>query len=277
MQMICAWKELLDIIPARFVQDVDTIGRDALTELRLRFGSPAELVMGTRSVRIGSRILREDLECCVNFASRYSPWAAITAAKGYLTAKGGHRIGMCGEAVIKNGTIFGIKNLSSLCIRVARDYPGIGERIGPLTGSALIIGSPGCGKTTLLRDLARQLSKQHTVCVVDERGELFPDGFHTGLRTDILRGCRKAEGIQQALRTMGPGCIALDEVTAQEDCSALVRAVGCGVQLLATAHAGSLDEFLRHPVYKPLADKKVFQWILMLGPDKRYTTERMSE
>jgi len=275
--MICAWKELLDIIPARFVQDVDTIGRDALTELRLRFGSPAELVMGTRSVRIGSRILREDLECCVNFASRYSPWAAITAAKGYLTAKGGHRIGMCGEAVIKNGTIFGIKNLSSLCIRVARDYPGIGERIGPLTGSALIIGSPGCGKTTLLRDLARQLSKQHTVCVVDERGELFPEGFARGKRMDVLTGSSKSEGVNLMLRCMSPQYIAVDEITAQEDTHAILDAYGCGVHLLATAHAGSLEDYKKRRIYRELLERNIFDQIVVLRADKSYYMERIKQ
>jgi len=276
MQMICAWKELLDIIPARFVQDVDTIGRDALTELRLRFGSPAELVMGTRSVRIGSRILREDLECCVNFASRYSPWAAITAAKGYLTAPGGHRIGICGEAVVKEDKTAGIRTATSLCIRVARDFPGIAARAAGIGGNILVIGPPGSGKTTLLRDLIRQISDSgFPVTAVDERSELFPAGFEQGRRTDVLTGCSKAQGLDMALRTMGPSYIAVDEITADTDCQALLQCSWCGVHLLASAHASSLNDLRSRPIYKPLWDARVFENILALRRDKTWYTERM--
>jgi len=274
--MMCAWESLLGILPQWMREDVDRQGRYGMQEFRMRINSPPELVLSGESKWLNMPCKKEDIIFTIQAASQYSPWTAESMKKGYLTSKGGHRLGLCGLALYRNGQISGLREITSVCVRVARDFPGIAES-APTKGSVLILGAPGWGKTTLLRDLIRKRSSQETVVVVDERGELFPDGFHTGLRTDILRGCRKAEGIQQALRTMGPGCIALDEVTAQEDCSALVRAVGCGVQLLATAHAGSLDEFLRHPVYKPLADKKVFQWILMLGPDKRYTTERMSE
>lgn len=122
--------------------------------------------------------------------------------------------------------------------------------------------------------MIRIRSDLQTVAVVDERGELFPEGFDTGNRTDILRGSRKREGIEQVLRTMGPSCIALDEITAEADCAGLARAAGCGVDILATAHAGSMEEFLLRPAYRLLEEKKIFQSILVMTPDKCYTVER---
>ena len=241
----------------------------------MRIKSPPELILRNSSRWLDQPCSREDVAFAIQSASRYSPWAAQSIRQGFLTVSGGHRIGLCGLALYRGGQMTGLREITSLCIRVARDFPGIAES-APMDGSVLILGAPGWGKTTLLRDLIRYRSKLETVAVVDERGELFPSGFDTGIRTDILRGCRKAEGIEQVLRTMGPGCIALDEITAERDCEGIIRAAGCGVQLLATAHAGSMEEFLMRPVYRPLVEKKVFRWALMMRPDKTFTVERMT-
>lgn len=273
--MMCAWDGLLGILPRRLRQDVDELGRYTLQELRLRQGAPPELILPGKSVWLDTLCSREDIGFCIQAASRYSPWAAESVKKGFLTAPGGHRLGLCGLALYRGGVMTGLREITSVCIRVARDFPGIAEK-APMDGSVLIIGAPGWGKTTLLRDLIRRRSELETVAVVDERGELFPEGFDTGKRMDILRSCRKKEGIEQVLRTMGPGCIALDEITAEEDCEALIRATGCGVSLLATAHAGSLDEFRSRPVYRPLVQAGIFRWILVMGPDKGFTAERMT-
>ena len=170
----------------------------------------------------------------------------------------------------------GIRNLSSLCIRVARDFPGIAARAAGIKGNILVIGSPGSGKTTLLRDLIRQISDSgQTVTVVDERGELFPTGFEQGRRTDVLTGCSKAQGLDMALRTMGPSCIAVDEITAQSDCQALQECGWCGVRLLATAHASDLNDLKSRPVYRPLLESCIFENVLVLQRDKTWHTERM--
>ena len=139
----------------------------------------------------------------------------------------------------------------------------------------LILGAPGRGKTTLLRDIARQISEKSTVAVVDERGEIFPSGFVRGDRMDVLTGVPKAGGVEMVLRTMGPEWIAVDEITAEEDCRSLLQAQGCGVRLLATAHAGSLDEFRGRPIYKALLDNHVFDYLLILHSDRSYGTERI--
>ena len=273
--MRCAWKELLDILPKWMITDVDALGRRSLQELRLRLDAPPELVSCDSVQRLGRQVSSEDLSYCVNAASRYSPWAAATIAQGFLTVSGGHRIGLCGEAVLKNKEITGIRKVTSLCIRVARDFPGIGSSAAGLRGSMLILGAPGRGKTTLLRDIARQISEKSIVAVVDERGEIFPSGFVRGDRMDVLTGVPKAGGVEMVLRTMGPEWIAVDEITAEEDCRSLLQAQGCGVRLLATAHAGSLDEFRVRPIYKALLDNHVFDYLLILHSDKSYGTERI--
>lgn len=274
--MMCAWKELLSILPQRIRQDVDSLGREALEELRLRIGGPPELVLGKESKWLSGNVTREELSFVVNAASRYSPWAASTVSQGYLTAPGGHRIGICGEAVCRNGSFAGIREASSLCIRVARDFPGVAERAKSIQGSVLILGAPGWGKTTLLRDLIRKRGEQVQTCVVDERGELFPPGFSRGKRLDVLTGCPKAEGILTVLRTMGPGVIGVDEITEERDCQALLQAANCGVSLLATAHACSLQDIRRRRIYAALLDHSVFDTFLVLHRDKSYTVERMT-
>lgn len=275
--MRCAWKELLSVLPGWMAGEVDALGREELQELRLRVGQPAHLVLNGRYVQLKRNVTVEDLNFCVNTASRYSPWAMTTASKGYLTAPGGHRIGLCGEAVMGKSRVDGIKNLTSVCIRVARDFPGIGEG-APIQGSVLILGAPGWGKTTLLRDLIRRRADAcQQVAVVDERGELFPGAFPTGSCTDVLTGCPKAEGIHMLLRTMGPRCIAVDEITQEEDCVALANAAGCGVSLMATAHAASLKDLRKRAVYRMLLEAEIFDTALILRSDKSWRLERMAQ
>lgn len=275
--MTCAWKELLTVLPLWMRKEVDTLGAASLQELRLRINSPPELVLPEGNRWLTRKLTREDLNYTVNAASQYSPWTAASAAQGYITALGGHRIGLCGEVVVRQGEVVGVKNVSSLCIRVARDFPGIAEGIAKVTGSVLILGPPGWGKTTLLRDLIRQLNNTETICVVDERGELFPEGIFRENRIDVLSGCSKREGIPMLMRTMGPSCIAVDEITDQEDAVSLLRAANCGVRLLATAHAVSLSDFSQRSVYRPLLNNHVFDVYLVLRRDKSYTMERMTE
>lgn len=280
--MRCAWQAYLNLLPIRMRQEVDRQGRDTLQELRLRLNSPPELITVNGSIWLGQAVTRDDLSFCVNAASRYSPWAARTAARGYITAPGGHRLGLCGEATVIDGTMTGITMPTSISLRVARDFPGIAESAARLEGSILILGKPGSGKTTLLRDLIRQRSEQGEGCiaVVDERGELFPHAqdqicFSPGKRTDVLTGCTKPQGIEAVLRNMSPSVIAVDEITAQEDCNALIHAGWCGVQLLATAHAGSRADLYVRPVYKPIIKSRLFETLLILQSDKSWRMERI--
>ncbi len=273
--MKCAWQELLSILPGWLSAEADKLGSGNLQELRLRAGQKAELVSGKGSIWLDRKTCREDLQFCINTASRYSPWAANSVSQGYLTAPGGHRIGICGEAVVKAGEMTTIRQPESICIRVARDFPGIGKQAVNLRGSILLVGPPGSGKTTLLRDLARQAAEKYTVSVVDERRELFPGCFMLGKKMDVLSGCPKSIGIQRLLRTMGPEYIVVDEITDVSDCDALLHAGWCGVKMMATAHAGSVSDLLSRPVYRPLLKNSLFDHVLVLSPDKSWREERI--
>ena len=282
--MNCAWDAYMKLIPSRFKRDVEAIGKTDIQELRLRSGQAPELVLKNTSVRLEDfTVVQDDLHYTVNIASRYSPWTSGSIENGYITAQGGHRIGVCGEVAIKEGRIQSVPSVTSVCVRAARDFPGISGNAADMTGSILIIGRPGSGKTTLLRDLVRRISENHdgAVAVVDERREVFPViagkfCFPPGPRTDVLSGCPKRTGIDLLLRTMTPKTIAVDEITAQEDCVALKHAAWCGVQLLATAHAATVDDLFHRNVYAPLLKEGIFENLIIIHADKSWTMERMN-
>lgn len=272
--MRCAWEKLLSILPPTVARQLDTRDRESAQEIRLRVNAPPEVNLGRTQRQLSGTVSQDNLTYTLNLASQYSPWCADSLAQGYLTAPGGHRIGVCGEGIFRRGKIEGFRQVRSLCIRVARDFPGIGTGIEET--STLIVGSPGWGKTTLLRDLARQFSRQETVSVVDERGELFPEGFETGQHMDILTGVPKPQGVEMVLKTMGPAYIAVDEITSEADSLVMLQAANCGVHLLATVHGSGLSDLRQRPMYRRLLEAGVFRQILVLSRDQSYQRERMT-
>ena len=281
--MVCAWRELLNILPTWLRYDVDKLGRDGLQELRLRLGQPPLLITVSGQIWLSRCVVAADMCFCINTASKYSPWLTDSTANGYVTAPGGHRIGICGNVLASSGAITSLSGITSLCIRVARDFPGLSKGIPKSAESILIIGKPGSGKTTLLRDLIRQRSDQQNacVCVIDERAEIFPraNGFYcfdTGKNTDVLTGCTKMRGIESVVRSMGPDTVAIDEITAAEDCTALFHAGWCGVKLFATAHAGNMDDLLKRPLYRPIIENRIFDAVVTLHSDKSWYLERLN-
>ncbi|MBQ7099576.1 MAG: Flp pilus assembly complex ATPase component TadA [Oscillospiraceae bacterium] len=250
------WNEqqLLSILPQR-LRNADF--RDT-RELRLRLGQKPILVTGQGFRELDGAVTDEELRYLINAASRYSPWSAQSMAQGYITAPGGHRLGLCGEGAGET-----LREVTSVCIRVARDYTGIAAGL-PMEGNLLILGAPGSGKTTLLRDYVRQRARRSAVCVVDERREIFPEGFDRSGNLDVLSGVEKERGMDMALRCMSPRVIAMDEITSAKDCEGLIRAAWCGVELVATAHAGSLRDLQERQVYKPLLETGLFTAIAVL-------------
>ncbi len=280
--MRCAWQSYLKLLPPWLRAQVDELGKEDLQELRLRIGQAPALIMNSGTLLLNRMVYQDDLTYVINAATHYSPWTAQTISSGYISTTGGHRIGVCGECVVRDGRVHGIRQVTSLCVRVARDFDGIAKGTERFLGNILIVGAPGSGKTTLLRDLIRRRARmsKRPIAVVDERGEIFPTTDETNYFTneeliDVLSFCPKSLGIDMLLRTMSPYCIAVDEVSQQEDCDALYRAGWSGTTLLATAHAANRAELFSRPVYQPIIESKLFDTLLVMQQDKSWKQERM--
>jgi stage III sporulation protein AA len=229
------------------------------------------------------QITREDLKEALDYISGYSLYAYENEMRqGFITVEGGHRVGIAGQVILDNGRIKNIKHISSLNVRIAHEIIGCSSPAffhvieGNQFKNTMIISPPGCGKTTMLRDMIRQLSdgnayiKGTTVGVVDERSEIgacyrgIPQN-HLGMRTDILDCCPKAEGMLMLIRSMSPEIIAVDEIGMQEDIQAIEYAMHCGVKMLVTVHGKSFEDIKQKYALKRIIDDQVFQRFIVLG------------
>ena len=267
-----------------------------LEEIRLRTGQPVRLWGRNRVESLAGELTRTELEQVIRLASRCSIHAVLPQLRqGFLTLPGGHRLGICGRAVLREGEIHAIEPVSSLNLRLARQMRGVAEplmeRLCPKGEfrSTLILAPPGAGKTTLLRDVIRCLSDgvgcvPHRVSLADERGEVAAmqgDGpqLYVGENTDVMEGCPKAQGLMLLLRGMNPQVLCADEITAREDIEAMSMAAGCGVELLCTAHGASRDDLERRGLYRALTEQGVFRRLLTIRVERgerRYQVEEMA-
>ncbi|MBO5034686.1 MAG: stage III sporulation protein AB [Oscillospiraceae bacterium] len=271
--------------------------RQKASELRLRVGrEPAAVLEGDELPLPGEgRVSRRDLELTVEIATQASPQAALEQLRqGYFTLRGGHRLGLCGSVWTQEGQVKNLRRLSSLNLRLAHAVPGCGARVLRELGAegvfpdTLILAPPGGGKTTLLRDLVRLLSDglilpPLRVGLCDERGEVAAlwEGepqFDVGGRTDILEGCPKDQGLLMLLRAMTPQVLACDEITHPDDLRALETCGNCGSRLLATVHAGDVEELWEKPLYRELLRRKLFRRAVVVDRtrDDPYRVEVLS-
>ena len=201
--------------------------------------------------------------------------------QGFLTVEGGHRIGIAGKTVIEGEKVKGISHISCINVRVAHEKKGCADRVMPYLWEdgrflhTLIVSAPGCGKTTMLRDIIRQISDGEspypglTVGVVDERSEIA--GCYlgvaqndVGIRTDVLDCCPKAEGMMMLIRAMSPDVVAVDEIGTGEDIRAIESVVNCGCKLLATVHGNSMEDMKQKPLLNRLVESHVFERYIVL-------------
>jgi stage III sporulation protein AA len=290
---VLCFEQALSVLPAvlrRAAGQLSETEKKAAEEIRLRAGRTMTVLLPDREIDTGAVVEQEDLESVCNLATEFSRYAAAeTIRMGYLPMRGGCRIGLCGTAVIKNGCNTNLKEISAASIRIARERSGIANELTPQLLrdgtfiSTLILAPPGAGKTTLLRDLVRCLSDgieiEHPfrVSLVDERSEVAvlwrgQPQMNVGSRTDVLEACPKALAIPMMLRAMNPQIIAVDEITAREDLTAMTQAANCGVGLLATIHGGSISELLQKPLYADLLSAKVFSLAILIerAPEGRH-------
>lgn len=252
----------------------------ACEELRLRRGCPPAANIGGEHRRLnGPPVTGEDLRHTLEKATRASLHSVSDAlGRGYVHAGRGLRLGLCGTAVEEDGKVLGIRDFSSLSIRIPREKKGCGDALFSALWkgefpSALIWSPPGVGKSTLLRELVRRISEQRVcVSVADERGEIAGAGpagfsFDLGPCTDVMTAMPKARAAMTLLRTMNPRVIAMDEITEEADARALLTAAGCGVTLLATAHGGSLTDVLARPSIRALTEAGAFE--VFIGIENR--------
>lgn len=276
---------VVSVLPATLAGQLRGLKEEEMVqveELRMRRGYPLTALLPNGECPLGGRAVTEnDLREVIECASQASAHTVLEQVqKGFVTLKGGHRIGLCGTVNRRDGAVVSLRYLSSLSIRVARAVEGTAKELLPKLvekgsfQSTLILGAPGSGKTTLLRELIRILSDgqgiaAHRVGVADERGEIAAlwqgqPQFRIGRQTDVMDGCPKAEGLSMLLRGMNPQVLASDEITHPVDIAAMTEAAGCGVSLLATAHGGAIGDLKRRSLYRTLMAEGIFQRVVLI-------------
>lgn len=298
-------EDLKYLFPVHIKEKIESDGwSEGLEEIRIRVGQPIEFeyadetryllsegarvcICSKEKIKAAGgvcyRMTGADIAEMLSYISEYSLYAYQEELRqGYITIRGGHRIGIAGEVAKDREGIVSIKYISFLNIRVAHEKKGCADKILPYIKTensiynTLLVSKPGAGKTTCLRDCIRSLAEGENenvgikVCVVDERSEIA--ACHLGVpqndlgeRTDVLSGCAKAEGMMLMLRSMSPQVLAVDELGGKEDFSAVEQAAYSGVRILGTVHADTMEELWEKPYLKKWMKRGIFERFVLIG------------
>ena len=279
-------KEITSVLPLTIKETLQCLNNiEKLQEIRVKVNKPLIFIANDMEIISSYKACAEDLKIIIQRISNYSIYAFEDEIKqGYITIKGGHRVGLCGKCIIENDTVKTIKNISSINIRICKEVIGCSDRLIPYiikkaeVLNTIIISPPKCGKTTLLRDISRNLSegselsciKGKKVCIIDERSEIAAcfEGIpqmNVGLRTDVLDGCIKSEGIMMAIRSMSPEVVVCDEIGTQKDMDSIIAALNCGISLVTSIHGIGIEDLYQRAVFDALIENQVFKRAIVLS------------
>ena len=279
------WQETRDFLTPCFPEAIRAelmlLQPGELREIRLRADRPTIFVTATRTVELPWRPGPIQLQALVEALSGHSLYArAEETSHGFLTLRGGHRMGLCGRVVHRKAGL-SVVDVGAACIRIAAQWPGCADALLPLAMSGgqvqslLLIGPPGSGKTTLLRDLTRQLCsgrRARQAAVIDERGELAAcvggvPQLDVGHTCDVLEGLGKAQAVPWLIRSMAPEVIITDELGSEADAAAILDAQACGCAVIASVHGCSLQDAASRPALAALMARRLFQHYAVLSPE----------
>lgn len=287
-------KQVLDILAKSIRQKIENekLLFENLQEIRLRSGKPLIIFYKNKEWQLPLRerekyfVSQQDIKETLDYISHYSLYAYESELRqGFLTVEGGHRVGTAGKVILENGKVKNLQYISSLNIRVTHEVKGCADKVMRYITSnhsvchTLIISPPRCGKTTLIRDIIRQISNGNeyvngcTVGVVDERSEIggcymgIPQN-DLGIRTDLLDCCPKSEGMLMLLRSMSPDVIAVDEIGTVEDLHSVEYAMQCGCKMIASIHGKDMMEAHEKPILGDMIRSRKFERYIVLNNQK---------
>lgn len=255
---------------ARTLEAVPNAQWSKAQEVRIRADAPLMLSSSTGNIPFGSEITAAQVrECFLRLCGQAVHTHQEELCQGFVTTRDGFRVGIAGTAVLRDGMITSYRDITSLCIRVPRRITGCASPLLPFVcgedgvSGLLLCGAPACGKTTLLRDLAQSLSERYRIAVIDERREFAFDGAHL---CDVLVGCPKAVGIMQAVRTLAPDAVIVDEIGDRAEWEMVAHSVFCGVPVIASVHARHARELTARKEIAQVLKNGGFSYVAFLPP-----------
>lgn len=285
--------EIITLLPDKISRLLkERILNEQLYEIRIKVEKPILVYSKFGESMVSYNVTKEDMKSIIQRISNYSIYAyEEDIRQGFITIKGGHRIGIAGECVMENGKVKTVRNISSINIRISNQIIGCSDNLLKYIISkdnvlnTIIISPPRCGKTTILRDIARNISNGvkslkfngKKVAIIDERSEIGACYFgvpqnDVGIRTDILDNCLKREGMIMAIRSLSPEVLICDEIGTKGDIDALMMAFNSGVNIITTIHGFNLEDLYKRKVFSDLLDNQILQRAIILSGRKGVST-----